>query len=83
MPADWDFFGFGSFYTGQAVFNDIDILAVSPDYSPESMRTFSALRMQLQTLSEKIGYRVDLTMLTKSEYLGNPLRDMESLQRLC
>jgi predicted nucleotidyltransferase len=82
MPSDWQFFGFGSFFSDNPAFNDVDLLAVSPDDGCDSMESYSKLRSKLRILEIQFRCRVDLTILTAKEYSGRPLRDMHSLKRL-
>lgn len=71
-------YGFGSFFRGTA-YNDIDILLVSKASSLSPLSDYYMAKSTLELLSTKIGVKIDITFLTYSEFLDNPLLEMDRL----
>ena len=72
-------YGFGSFFRGED-FNDIDLVFVVSGSGGTLLDTSRAIRKRMAVLSLRLGYKVDLLVLTDREMAEEPLRDMSSLR---
>lgn len=74
-------YGFGSFFRGES-FNDIDLLAVASLGNSNTLLTFYKVSSALEPIGVKAQAPVHVTLLTFSEYLSRPLRNMNELKLL-
>jgi predicted nucleotidyltransferase len=70
--------GFGSFFRGDQLAKDIDLVAVVSqcDLGLDLIRL---IRNRFDELAAKFHLKVDLTILTFSEFAERPLQEMEAL----
>lgn len=61
--------GFGSFFHGNPLFNDIDILFVG--ISNDNFKLYKTLKEKIWKLSSKYGINFDFNFLTKKEFSEN------------
>lgn len=70
-------YGMGSFFRNESSFSDVDVLVVVK--SAEAAVQNPSLWERARSLEAVLGIRVDLTVLTLTEFASRPLRDMDSL----
>lgn len=78
LPDECDVYGIGSFFKGVERFRDVDLVVVTSDISTPATSTKQFRHSALQA-GREIGIKFDITVLTRSEFAGRPLRDMEEL----
>jgi predicted nucleotidyltransferase len=81
-PEVFAIYGFGSFFRGES-YRDIDLLVVLECEHQQVLDVFSAIRTEFILLGTRLKVQFDLTVLTKEEFAGKPLRDMDSLKVIC
>jgi hypothetical protein len=74
-------YGFGSFFRDD-VFNDVDLLFVLTPQTHALLPAFYRIRNALDGVSSELNIKIDLTVLTSSEFMERPLREMDSLVTL-
>ena len=68
-------YGFGSFFRGEAVYGDIDVLVVASPHCGDTLILYYLVRKRLKA----IGDLFDLTLLTYGEFQRKPLLEHDSL----
>jgi len=66
--------GFGSFFHGNHLFKDIDILFVG--ISNDNFKLYKTLKKRISKLSAKFGISFDFNFLTKQEFSENLYLDI-------
>jgi hypothetical protein len=75
-------FGMGSFFRGDAEYEDVDLVLVIDFQSSDYVRVVRELHTKFEAIGGQIGERFDLTFLTPAEFALRPLRDMDTLVRV-
>lgn len=73
-------YGFGSFFRSAARYNDLDILIVASPVCEDTLSLFYLAKERLQEIDKSID--IDITLLTYSEFLTQPLLEMDSLTEI-
>ena len=78
LPDECEIYGIGSFFEGLETFRDVDVVVVTPDSSTPACST-SRFRQAALQAERELDVKFDITVLTRSEFAGKPLRDMDKL----
>lgn len=78
QPNLYRVYGFGSFFRDEE-YRDIDLLLVSKENSKRPLDDYYSAQKVLNRLSRKMNVKIDVTFLTYSEFLTNPLLEMDNL----
>ena len=78
LPDECEIYGIGSFFEGLQTFRDIDVVVVTSDSLTPACSTRQFRQAALQA-GRELDVKFDITVLTRSEFAGKPLRDMDKL----